>query len=83
MSRECHCTNVQNYFNKVSLLGLTLAQQIAELDDTAPADVDIERLDGGLGEEDGNEDLAAGRGHYLDVGYVSYGDPSYYPLTLL
>ncbi|KAF8596755.1 TRAUB-domain-containing protein [Ceratobasidium sp. AG-I] len=50
---------------------LTLAQQIAELDDTAPADVDIERLDGGLGEEDGNEDLAAGRGHYLDVGTSS------------
>ncbi|KAG8705860.1 rRNA-processing protein bfr2 [Ceratobasidium sp. 395] len=49
--------------------GLTLAEQIAQLDDTAPPDIDIERLDGGLLEDGGNDrDLLAGRGHYLDVG---------------
>ncbi|KAG8691761.1 rRNA-processing protein bfr2 [Ceratobasidium sp. 423] len=48
---------------------LSLAEQIAQLEDTAPPDVDIERFDGGgLGEEEAHNDLAAGRGHYLDVG---------------
>ncbi|KAG9096313.1 rRNA-processing protein bfr2 [Ceratobasidium sp. UAMH 11750] len=52
--------------------GLTLAEQIARLDDAAPADVDIERLDGGLAEDGEDEgDLSAGRGHYLDVGTSS------------
>ncbi|CAE6454617.1 unnamed protein product [Rhizoctonia solani] len=51
---------------------LSLAEQIAQLEDTAPPDVDIERFDGGgLGEEEGHNDLAAGRGHYLDVGASS------------
>ncbi|KAG8707203.1 rRNA-processing protein bfr2 [Ceratobasidium sp. 395] len=49
--------------------GLTLAEQIAQLDDAAPPDIDIERLDGGLLEDGGGDrDLLAGRGHYLDVG---------------
>ncbi|KAJ1306570.1 hypothetical protein OPQ81_007571 [Rhizoctonia solani] len=51
---------------------LSLAEQIAQLEDTAPPDVDIERFDGdGLGEEEQNGDLAAGRSHYLDVGVSS------------
>jgi hypothetical protein len=61
--------------NDEPILALSLAEQIAQLEDTAPPDVDIERFDGGVGEEDGdNNDLAAGRGHYMDVGCV--------PLTL-
>ncbi|KAG8760084.1 rRNA-processing protein bfr2 [Ceratobasidium sp. 428] len=49
--------------------GLTLAEQIAQLDDAAPPDIDIERLDGGLLEDGGGDrNLLAGRGHYLDVG---------------
>ncbi|KAG8746215.1 rRNA-processing protein bfr2 [Ceratobasidium sp. 414] len=51
---------------------LTLAEQIAQLDDAAPADIDIERLDGGLAEDgEYDRDLSAGRGHYLDVGVSS------------
>ncbi|KAL5633430.1 hypothetical protein ACGC1H_003800 [Rhizoctonia solani] len=51
---------------------LSLAEQIAQLEDTAPPDVDIERFDGGgLGEDEGTSDLTAGRGHYLDVGASS------------
>ncbi|CAE7212503.1 unnamed protein product [Rhizoctonia solani] len=45
---------------------LSLAEQIAQLEDAAPADVDIERFDG-LGEDEGANDSAAGRGHYLDI----------------
>ncbi|CEL56209.1 Protein bfr2 OS=Schizosaccharomyces pombe (strain 972 / ATCC 24843) GN=bfr2 PE=1 SV=1 [Rhizoctonia solani AG-1 IB] len=50
---------------------LSLAEQIAQLEDTAPPDVDIERVDGGFGEEAEDNDLTAGRGHYLDVGASS------------
>ncbi|CAE6495370.1 unnamed protein product [Rhizoctonia solani] len=51
---------------------LSLAEQIAQLEDTAPPDVDIERFDGGgLGEDEETSDLTAGRGHYLDVGASS------------
>ncbi|QRV73846.1 TRAUB-domain-containing protein [Ceratobasidium sp. AG-Ba] len=47
---------------------LTLAEQIAQLDDAAPTDVDIERFDQDLA-QDGelHKDLLAGRSHYLDV----------------
>ncbi|QRW16893.1 TRAUB-domain-containing protein [Rhizoctonia solani] len=51
---------------------ISLAEQIAQLEDTAPPDVDIERIDGGgLAEEADSNDLTAGRGHYLDVGVSS------------
>jgi protein AATF/BFR2 len=63
----------------IKMLGLTLAEQIAQLDDTAPLDVDIERLEGGLGEDGDGEnegDLSAGRSHYLDVGCVQREDCS-------
>ncbi|KAH7335520.1 apoptosis-antagonizing transcription factor [Rhizoctonia solani] len=51
---------------------LSLAEQIAQLEDTAPPEVDIERIDdGGLAEVEESYDLAAGRGHYLDVGSSS------------
>ncbi|KAG8732997.1 rRNA-processing protein bfr2 [Ceratobasidium sp. 428] len=53
----------------MTTLGLTLAEQIAQLEDSAPPDINIERFDGGLLEDGGNDrDLLAGRGHYLDVG---------------
>ncbi|KAG9103650.1 rRNA-processing protein bfr2 [Ceratobasidium sp. 370] len=58
--------------HRPEMSGLTLAEQIAQLDDAAPTDVDIERLDGGLAEDgEDDRDLSAGRGHYLDVGVSS------------
>ncbi|KAB5588674.1 Protein bfr2 [Ceratobasidium theobromae] len=49
---------------------LSLAEQISQLEDTAPPDIDIERFDAG-GEDGAEGDLAAGRDHYLDVGVSS------------
>ncbi|KAJ2934808.1 hypothetical protein H1R20_g2220, partial [Candolleomyces eurysporus] len=51
---------------------LSLAEQLAQLEDTAPVDFDTESLnpDGAADEERGERDLAAAREHYLDVGCV-------------
>ncbi|KAI5894888.1 TRAUB-domain-containing protein [Schizophyllum commune H4-8] len=65
---------------------LSLAQQLAQLDDTAPVDFDPEELPGAAGGDEDAEmkDAAAGRGHYLDVGpsnlrkqHDSISDPKY------
>ncbi|KAL1667889.1 apoptosis-antagonizing transcription factor [Schizophyllum commune] len=65
---------------------LSLAQQLAQLDDTAPVDFDPEELPGATGGDEDAEmkDAAAGRGHYLDVGpsnlrkqHDSISDPKY------
>ncbi|KAF5338614.1 hypothetical protein D9611_012816 [Ephemerocybe angulata] len=48
---------------------LSLAQQLAQLEDTAPVDFDPESLNPNGTEEGGREvDLAAAREHYMDVG---------------
>ncbi|KAL1696494.1 apoptosis-antagonizing transcription factor [Schizophyllum commune] len=65
---------------------LSLAQQLAQLDDTTPVDFDPEELPGATGGDEDAEmkDAAAGRGHYLDVGpsnlrkqHDSISDPKY------
>ncbi|KAG9120400.1 rRNA-processing protein bfr2 [Ceratobasidium sp. 392] len=72
MSGQLSVHKQYSKLNSVDSIGPTLAEQIAQLDDIAPPDVDIERLDGGLIEDGGNDrDLSAGRGHYLNVGASS------------
>ncbi|KAF7430554.1 rRNA-processing protein bfr2 [Pleurotus ostreatus] len=65
---------------------LSLAQQLAQLDDTAPVDFDPEDIQHGLDPEDAEEqaDGSAAREHYIEVGasslrklHDSISDPKY------